>query len=103
MTDNAEDVEPEDAHTIVHNAIGALLDDSEIAVSWVLVLDVAGPEDMRYLGHYNGGGHDGLNAPMPWTILGMLQAGVGIAREILSDSTFESFDDADDVDEDDDE
>ena len=91
--------ESDEIKRAVHEAIGALLDDGEIAISWVLTIDVAGPNETRYLAHRAGGGHDGSDNPMAWTALGMLRASVGVAEQQLLDMTH----DADEEDDDDDE
>lgn len=84
------------AHERVHAAIQEdLLDDGEIAVSWVLTIDVAGPEDTRYLAHRAGGGHNGEDGPMVWTALGMLRASVGVAERQLEEMTFDAPSDED--------
>lgn len=82
-----------DAQQAVHAAIGRMLDDGEIAVSWVLTIDVAGPDDTRYLAHRAGGGFDGNDRPMAWTALGMLSAGVGMAQDQLREMTVDTDDD----------
>lgn len=86
MTDN-------DARRAVHEAIGGLLDEGEIAISWCLTIDVAGPENVRYLAHRAGGGADGHDAPMAWTALGMLRASVGVAEAQLLNCTEDAEDD----------
>lgn len=86
-----------EAHRKVHEAIGELLGDGELAISWVLTIDVAGPDDLRYLAHRSGGGVDGGENPMAWTALGMLRASVGVAERQLLDMT----EDADDEEGDD--
>lgn len=91
--------EYEAARAKVHEAIRGLLDDGEIPICWVLTIDVAGTNDVRYLAHRAGGGADGSDAPMSWTALGMLQASVRLAEDQLRDCSV----DADDEDEDDDE
>lgn len=75
------------AKRAVHDAIGGLLDDGEIAVAWTLTIDVAGPDDTRYLAHRAGGGIDGNDSPMIWTALGMLRAGLQVAERQLEDCT----------------
>lgn len=90
-----------DEKRAVHDAIQAWLDDGEIAIAWTLTIDVAGPDDMRYLAHRAGGGHDGTDNPMAWTALGMLRASVGVAERQLIEDTLD-YDDLD-LDEDDDE
>jgi hypothetical protein len=90
----------EDAKATLHHAIQGILDDGEIAIAWVLTVDVAGPEDVRYLAHRAGGGGDGHDNPMAWTALGMLRASVGVAERQLADQT---EDDPEDADEEDDE
>ena len=91
----------EDAQRAVHEAIEALLDEHEIAISWVLTIDVAGPDDVRYLAHRAGGGADGNDNPMAWTALGMLRASVGMAEEQLREMTFDSDDEEEEGDDDD--
>lgn len=86
----------EEAKRRVHEAIQSWLDEGEIAICWTLTIDVAGPEDTRYLAHRAGGGFDGTENPMTWTALGMLEASVGVAREQLSVSTEEPPEDDDD-------
>jgi len=81
----------------VHEAISGLLEEGEIAVAWTLTIDVAGPDEDRYLEHCSGGGHDGSEPPMVWAALGMLRASVGFAEEQLLDMTQDT-----EVDEDDD-
>lgn len=82
----------DEAAKAVHQAIGGLLDEGEIAISWVLVVDVAGPDDTRYLAHRGGGGHDGLEKPMCWNALGMLRASVLSAEELVTDRTVDRED-----------
>jgi hypothetical protein len=83
----------EEARRRVHEAIGGLLNEGEIAVSWVLTIDVAGPDSTRYLAHRAGGGADGDDLPMAWTALGMLRASVGVAEQQLLDMTRDTDDD----------
>lgn len=71
----------DEAHTKVHEAIGAMLNDGEFAMTWVLTIDVAGPDGMRYLAHRAGGGADGTDRPMAWTAFGMLQASANLAAD----------------------
>jgi hypothetical protein len=84
----------EEARREVHEAIGGLLDEGEIVVAWTLTIDVAGPDDVRYLAHRAGGGHDGQDASMAWTALGMLRASMKCAEKQLQDCT-DDFDDED--------
>ena len=81
--------------SVVHDALRAMLDEDELAISWVLTIDVAGPDGTRYLAHRAGGGADGTDKPMVWTALGMLEASVELAREQLLDATVDSDDDED--------
>jgi hypothetical protein len=83
-------VTDDEAHAKVHQAIGALLDDDEFAMAWTLTIDVAGPDDRRYLAHRAGGGADGTDRPMSWTALGMLRASVGIAERQLEAATVDA-------------
>ena len=79
-----------------HDAISALLDDGEIAIGWTLTIDVAGPDDIRYLAHRAGGGHDGSSPPMAWTAMGMLRASMQVAEQQLADCTGDAEMDDDD-------
>jgi hypothetical protein len=88
--------ENKDAQRQVHEAIGGLLDDGEIAICWVLTIDVAGPNDTRYLAHRAGGGHDGNDNPMAWTAAGMLQASADMARDQMRRFTVETDDEDED-------
>jgi hypothetical protein len=85
-----------DAHRAVHEAIGGMLDEGEIAISWTLTIDVAGPDQRRYLAHRAGGGADGADAPVAWTALGMLRASMQAAEQQLRDGTvdYDTDDDA---------
>lgn len=80
----------------VHDAIGGLLDEGELALNWVLTIDVAGPDETRYLAHRAGGGIDGTDNPMVWAAIGMLRAGLVTAEAQLLDVTAD--DDASDDD-----
>lgn len=88
----------DEARRRVHEAIGGLLDEGEIALSWCLTIDVAGPDQIRYLAHRSGGGIDGTDSPMAWTALGMLRASVGLAeRQVIGmTETCEDEDDGED-------
>ena len=77
----------QEAQAKVHEAIGGLLDEGEIAIAWTLTIDVAGPDDTRYLAHRAGGGIDGNSSPMMWTALGVLRARVGVAVRQLAACT----------------
>lgn len=76
----------------VHEAIGHYLEDDEIAVSWVVTVDVAGADGSRYLAHRAGGGADGQDHPMAWTALGMLTASADLARQQLIGDTRDADD-----------
>lgn len=82
----------DEAKRHLHDAIQGYLDEGEIAISWVLTIDVAGPNDLRYLAHRAGGGADGGDNPMAWTALGMLRASVGVAEAQLLDMTGDTDD-----------
>jgi len=82
-----------DAQQAVHEALRLYLGDDELAVGWCLTIDVAGPDDTRYLAHRAGGGHDGTNSPMIWTALGMMRASCQVAEEQLRESTTDTEDD----------
>lgn len=85
----------DDARRKVHEAIGGLLAEGEIAIAWTLTIDVAGPNNVRYLAHRAGGGADGDDAPMAWAALGMLRASAGVAEAQLREATEDYDDDAD--------
>lgn len=85
----------DDAHQRLHAAIEDWLGEGEIAIHWVLTIDVAGPEGLRYLAHRSGGGHDGSQQPMCWTAIGMLEASADVAREQLRETTVDSDEDDD--------
>ena len=85
----------DEAAKAIHEAIGASLDEGEIAISWVLTVDVAGPDDTRYLAHRAGGGADGTDAPMTWQALGMLEASAQLAADQVRDCTVSAEDDED--------
>lgn len=85
----------DDAQRAVHAALGGMLDDDEFALSWVLTIEVAGPDGRRYLAHRAGGGADGTEAPMAWSALGMLRASAQVAERQLADTTVETEEDED--------
>lgn len=89
----------DEAKENLHHAIGNILDEGEIAVAWCLTIDVAGPDDTRYLSHRADGGVDGHDNPMAWAALGMLRASMQCAEQQLADSTAD-YDYDDDEDED---
>lgn len=78
---------------IVHEALGAYLRPDEIAVGWMVVIDVAGPEGVRYLAHRGGGGADGSESPTAWAALGMLRASMQSAEDQLRSWTVDVEDD----------
>lgn len=83
MNDEAARVEL--AQRQVHEALQPYLEDDEIAVSWVLTIEVAGVmRGTRGLAHRAGGGDDGTHPPTPWGALGMLVASSDVAREQLT-------------------
>jgi hypothetical protein len=75
------DEQYEEAQRLVHEAIGLMVDDDEMVMSWVLTIDVGGPDGRRYLAHRAGGGFDGTESPMAWTALGMLRASARLAED----------------------
>ncbi len=86
----------DDAARAVHDALKKYLDDGEIAISWCLTIDVAGPDDVRYLAHRSGGGVDGTDGPMAWAALGMLRASMKLAERQLAAMSVDPEDDGDD-------
>jgi hypothetical protein len=94
----------EKAQRAVHEALKEFLDEGEIPICWCLVIDIAGPEDIRYLAHRSGGGADGADSPMTWTALGMIRSSVLWAEQqtieiTLEHENFEDEDNEDDEDE----
>lgn len=85
----------DEAQRRVHEAIGDLLDEGELAICWVLTIDVAGPDERRYLAHRAGGGVDGADYPMAWAALGMLKASARLAEDQVVANTGPSQDDED--------
>lgn len=83
----------EEAQRAVHQAITGFLDEGEIAVCWTLTIDVAGPDERRYLAHRAGGGHDGTDHPMAWTALGMMRASCQVAEDQMRECSVEPNDD----------
>lgn len=81
-----------EAQRLVHDALEAFLSENEIAVGWTLTIDIAGPDERRYLAHRSGGGHDGTESPTMWTAAGMLQASADVARAQLAESTVDPDD-----------
>lgn len=67
----------------VHEALGAYLDEGELAVGWTLTIEVLGPDNNRFLAHRAGGGLDGDDPPTIWTAVGMLKAAMTDAEEQL--------------------
>jgi hypothetical protein len=59
-----------------------------------LTIDVAGPDNTRYLAHRAGGGIDGGSPPVMWTAWGMLTASANAAAAQLAEAT-EDHDDED--------
>lgn len=91
----------EQAKKAVHQALQGFADPGELIVSWCIVMDVAGPNNHRYLYHRGGGGLDGTENPISWTALGMLEASAALARAQITGSTMWAGDD-DEEDEDED-
>jgi hypothetical protein len=78
----------------LHEAIQDYLDEGELALSWVLTIDVAGPDGTRYLAHRAGGGAEGQDSPMVWTAFGMLRASAAVAEQQLLSSTRDADDES---------
>ncbi len=69
----------------VSEAVQQGFEDGELVVSWALVAEVLTTDGRRYLAHRAGDlSGDG---PMIWSALGMLEAGVQVARDQLRDCT----------------
>ena len=73
----------------VQEALALLLGDDEIIVSWVVSIDVIGPNDRRYLAHRAGGGADGSSTPMMWHAIGMYRAALLSVEDQLRELTFD--------------
>lgn len=72
-----------DPHTATHQALQGFVDDGELVVAWHVTVEVAGPDDQRYLAHRAGGGLDGTDPPTVWNVVGMLDAARSTARDQL--------------------
>lgn len=83
----------DEAARALHEAVGGVLGDGEIAIAWTLTIDVAGPNEARYLAHRSGGGIDGTDHPQVWTALGMIRASLQVAEDQLRDCTVDEDDD----------
>lgn len=79
----------EAAQLAVHKALGAYLEDNEIAVGWVLTIEVLTDRGVHGLCHRAGGGMDGSGAPTAWAALGMLQASSDVARDQMKGMTWQ--------------
>lgn len=77
----------EAAQRSVHAAVLGYLEDDEIAVDWVLTVQVQNSDGVSGLLHRAGGGMDGSNGPSAWAALGMLQASSDIARDQMKAMT----------------
>lgn len=82
----------EAAQRKVHEALGAYLEDNEIAVGWVLTIEVLTDQNVHGLSHRAGGGMDGTDGPSAWTALGMLEASADVARDQMKAMTWEPSD-----------
>lgn len=82
----------------IHDAISKTLESGEIAVSWIVVVDIAGPNGARYLSHRGGGGIDGSEPPTPWMALGMGNAISDVARDQMLSVTYIEQDPEDEED-----
>ncbi len=74
----------------VQDALAQYLGTDELVIGWCVVIDIAGPDDRRYLAHRAGGGHDGQDSPMAWTALGMLRASAQCAEDQLRQGTHDT-------------
>jgi hypothetical protein len=88
----------EEGQKAVHEALRFFLPEGEIPISWTLTIEVAGEDGGRYLAHRAGGGFDGTEAPMVWSALGLLSAGLRVAQRQLDDVTQDVEDEEPDVD-----
>lgn len=75
------------ARRAVHDALREYLEEGELAISWVVTIDVVGVDGGRYLLHRAGGGHDGTDGPMSWTALGMLRASARLAEDQVAEQS----------------
>lgn len=79
---------PEDNREILHDAISRVIPDDELAIHWIVLVEVAGPEDSG-LATYTGGGIDGTEDPSSWTILGALLATAEVMKDRVLGLAFE--------------
>lgn len=77
----------------VQRALQELCEEDELVLSWLVVMEVAGQGDVRYLEHISGGGIEGTDPPVVWQIVGMLEAALQGARDQLYDCTADVDDD----------
>lgn len=84
--------------THLHDTISDLLDEGEIAIGWIVIVDVAGPDGARYLSHRDGGGVDGTDPPTPWNAVGMLQAASAVSADKMLTVTYNEQDPDEDFD-----
>lgn len=88
----------EDTTAQVNDAVAGYLDDGEIAVCWILTMEVVGPDRRRYLAHRAGGGHDGSETPTVWAALGMAESFTDDARRQLRTFSADGDDEEPDAD-----
>lgn len=84
------------ARRTVHSALQEMVEEDEVIVGWGIVIDVVTIEGERYLAHRNGGGHEGDEPPTLWALAGMHESALDLARNQLSEGTFDATDDEDD-------
>jgi len=72
-----------EARAALNEAVGGIVEDGEIAVGWILTVEVAGQDGTRYLAHRAGGGHDGSSVPTVWASIGMAESFLDDARRQL--------------------
>lgn len=88
------------AEGAVQAAAQGLIEEGEVIVSWVMTIDVAGPDGVRYIAHRAGGGADGDEPPTMWSALGMFEASGALAREQILETTREPPEDESEPEED---
>ena len=76
------------------------LDDGDLLLSWHLTFEAVTPAGQKWIGHRGGGGHDGTEAPMIWSVIGLLEAALASCHEQLADLSREPWPEDDSSEED---
>jgi hypothetical protein len=86
--------------TAAHRAIQELVDKGDLLLSWHLTFEAVTPRGQKWIGHRSGGGHDGTEAPMIWSVIGLLEAALASCHDQLADLSREPWPEDDSSEED---